>query len=45
MQSGMERIDAYTRPPWWKLEAATMISLAKKDEAAKDQQRLRQIPT
>ena len=44
-QPDMEHIAAYIRPPWWKLEATTAISLSSKDEAAKaHQQRLHDIP-
>ena len=45
MQPGMETIEAYIRPPWWKPEITTTVTLATKEEAAKiHQQRLRQIP-
>ena len=45
MRPGMELIEVYTRPPWWKLEVITVISRANKDEAAKaHRQRLHHIP-
>jgi ribonuclease HI len=45
MQSGMEHITAYIRPPWWKPAATITIAPISKEEAAKaHQERLRQIP-
>jgi hypothetical protein len=46
IQSGMEHIAAYIRPPWWKLPATTKISPDSKEEAAKaHQEQLSQIST
>src|SRR5277367_4341412 len=45
IQSNMEHIETYIRPPWWKLPATTSISISNKDKAAEEhQQRLQQIP-
>ena len=44
MQSGIEHIIAYPRPPWWKSTAIITIMPVSKEEAAKaHQERLRQI--
>ena len=45
LEPGMECIEVYIRPPWWKLDAIITIPRVKKDEAANiHQQRLHHIP-